>query len=69
MEGALPDLHLSLSDKKLEQIAKVEMVVMIVSAMLLTIPQILLSLPPPPPVMEVDPNAVKIKGHDVIIML
>ena len=25
MEGALPDLHLSLSDKKVEQIVKVEM--------------------------------------------
>ena len=30
------------------------------------IPQIALSIPAPPPVVEVDPNAVKITGNDVI---
>ena len=29
--------------------------------------QIALSIPVPPPVVEADPNAVKIKGTDVII--
>ena len=30
------------------------------------VPQIALSIPVPPPVVEVDPNAVKITGNDVI---
>ena len=63
----LPSLQLSLSDKKLMEIIRVGNVKCTCTVTCYYFfPQIGLSIPVPPSITEADPNAVTVKGKDVM---